>query len=186
MRKILYVLLLLMVVLQANAQFTLDGQIRPRFEHRNGYKQLRTDDSEASNFMSQRTRVRFSFAKDNLEMKIAFQDIHTWGALTPKKTDAGTMGLHEGWAKINFTEKCFLKVGRQELLYDNGRLMTNANWNQVGFVHDAIKAGYLNDKWNVETVFAYNQNGKTFENDFYNGLEVYKALNVLWISRKIV
>lgn len=182
-----YTLLIIFTALlfsSAKAQFEIDGQIRPRFEHRNGYKQFRDSSTSSANFISQRTRLRFAYKKDNLEMKISFQDVHVWGDIAPKKTQSGLIGLHEGWAKFSFYKDAFITVGRQEVVYDNGRLLTQANWNQIGFTHDAVKLGYHPDNWQLETVLAYNQEGQLFGSDYYPGFSIYKFLNTIWLSRK--
>ncbi len=182
-----YILPLVFITLffsNAKAQFEIDGQIRPRFEHRNGYKQFRDSSTTSANFISQRTRIRFAYKKDNLEMKISFEDVHVWGDIAPKKTQSGLIGLHEGWAKFNFNKEAFITVGRQEIAYDNGRLLTQANWNQIGFTHDAIKLGYNPGNLQIETVLAYNQEGQLFGTDYFPGFSIYKFMNTIWVSRK--
>ncbi len=184
MKHILAIILFTLLFQSAKAQFEIDGQIRPRFEHRNGYKQLRDSSTTSANFISQRTRLRFAYKKDNLVMKISFQDVHVWGDIAPKKTQSGLIGLHEGWAKFNFNKETFIIVGRQEIAYDNGRVLTQANWNQIGFTHDAIKLGYHINNWEFETALAYNQDGQIFGTDYFAGLSFYKFMNTIWVSRK--
>lgn len=185
--KIKYLLILILLfgsVYTASAQFEIDAQLRPRYEYRNGYRAFRDSTTEAANYVSQRTRLRFSYKKDSLELKISFQDVHVWGDYMPKTTPAGYIGLHEGWAKFRFKYNLFVQVGKQEIVYDNKRVLTQANWNQIGFTHDAIKLGYRTNKWEIETFFAYNQSSGLFGDSYYPSGSIYKRLNTLWVSRK--
>ena len=151
-RKIVYTLVLVFTVALAKAQFEVDGQIRPRYEQRDGYKKLKSEGDKAQHYISQRSRIRFAYKADNLEVKLSFQDVHEWGTIEAKSIKEGTVGMHEGWAKLNFKNNTFIQVGRQEIQYDNARLLSKANWNQFGFTHDALRLGLKNDNWHLETV----------------------------------
>lgn len=175
-RKIVYTLVLVFTVALAKAQFEVDGQIRPRYEQRDGYKKLKSEGDKAQHYISQRSRIRFAYKADNLEVKLSFQDVHEWGTIEAKSIKEGTVGMHEGWAKLNFKNNTFIQVGRQEIQYDNARLLSKANWNQFGFTHDALRLGLKNDNWHLETVIAYNSS---------EGVEgmPYEMLNTIWLSK---
>ncbi len=176
-RKILFSLALVFTVTMAKAQFEVDGQIRPRYELRDGYKKLKKDGDNAQHHISQRSRLRFAYKKENLEFKLSFQDIHEWGTVDAKKIKEGIIGMHEGWAKLSFNNNAFLQVGRQEIQYDNARMLSKSNWNQFGFTHDALRLGLINNSWHLETVIAYNSSQGE------EGMP-YKILNTIWLSKK--
>ena len=44
--------------------------------------------------------------------------------------------VHQAWAEMNFSPEISLKVGRQELAYDDQRIFGNAGWAQQARSHD--------------------------------------------------
>jgi len=182
--RIFFTFLLLSIIYSASAQFYIDGQIRPRYEFRDGYRKFRDSTSTPANVISQRSRICFGYKHDSLEFKVSFQDVHAWGDMVPKKIKSGYIGLHEGWVKFKFKHNIYFQIGKQEVFYDNKRLMTNANWNQIGFTHDAMRLGYKSKKFEIETVFAKNQTSAYFGNIYIPEIPMYKMLNTLWTSYK--
>ena len=168
----------------APAQFKIQGIIRPRFEFRNGYSTLRRDSTFPAAFVSQRTRINFSYKKDKIETKLSLFDFRVWGDQVWKK-DVASMGLNEAWARIQITDSWSLKFGRQILKYDNSRLVSQVNWNQIGAAHDALKIRYKNKEWLADFVSAWNQSSQNkFGTDYAFSESFYKTLNILRISKK--
>lgn len=134
--KVIFCLTLILCTSGLYAQFDMQGVIRPRFEYRDGYKKLRTENTKPAYFMSQRTRLTFNYKNRTLSTRITLYDARVWGDQV-LKMDEPSMGLHEAWFELNLTESSKLKFGRQELNYDNSRLISRVNWNQIGAAHDA-------------------------------------------------
>ncbi len=176
-KKILLIACLILITGYVKAQFKVDAQIRPRYELRDGYKSLKSDGDKPMNYISQRSRIQFAYQKEDLEFMLSFQDVHEWGSMAPKKMKEGVAGLHEAWVKLKLQKNFFIQVGRQGIQYDNGRLLSAANWNQVGFSHDALRLGYVNENWQIETAVAYNHS-QGFEGS------PYELMNTIWVSRK--
>ena len=111
-------LILLLVFLASNfvssAQFEIQGIIRPRFEFRDGYSTLRNDTTTAAAFVSQRTRLNFSYKKRKLETMLSLYDFRVWGDQALKQ-DMASFGLNEAWAKIYLNNSWSIKLGRQAL-----------------------------------------------------------------------
>ena len=169
----------------AFAQFEIQGIIRPRFEYRNGYATLRTDSSTAAAFISQRTRLNFLYKAEKLETKLSVFDFRVWGDQVWKK-DIASIGLNEAWAKININDYWFVKFGRQQLKYDNSRLISPVNWNQIGAAHDALKINYRQNGWNFDLTSAWNQSAQNkFGTDYAFFNSFYKSLNIFWLSKKM-
>jgi len=167
------------------AQFEIQGIIRPRFEYRNGYGTLRTDSSDAAAFISQRTRLNFSYKTAKLETKLSVFDFRVWGDQVWKK-DVASMGLNEAWAKFFIKDYFFVKFGRQQLKYDNSRLISPVNWNQIGAAHDAVKINFEKNDWNIDFVSAWNQSSQNkFGTDYAFYDSFYKSLNIFWFTKKI-
>jgi hypothetical protein len=159
--------------LKSQAQMTLTGQIRTRAEDRDGYGNLVANGSSDGDFISQRTRLIFGYQWDNrLTIGISLQDVRVWGAdaSTISTADGNRFGLHEGWAELTLANKAdtsikfrlldhlSLKIGRQELVYDDSRLLGNLDWLQQARQHDMALLKAMQHGWQVELGYALNQN----------------------------
>ncbi len=168
----LWLLLLGLVPTALQAQFTLQGQLRTRTEIRNGYGNLTPTGSDGAAFTSQRTRLTFGYKWDRVQFQSSIQDIRVWGqdAATIDNADGNKLMVHEAWADItlansadtsihfNFIQNLNLKIGRQELVYDDVRLLGNLDWLQQGRRFDAalLKAQHLG--WALDIGGGFNQN----------------------------
>ncbi len=161
--------------LNSMAQFTLNGQIRPRFESRNGVGNLVPIGTKNADFISQRTRLIFGYKWDRLTVGASVQDVRVWGADASSISNTDNrLFLHEGWAeltlankadttiKVNLLDLMTLKIGRQELVYDDARLIGNLDWLQQGRRHDMALLKVVHRGWQVDLGFAYNQNTDAF------------------------
>ncbi len=159
------------VAFKANAQISLTGQLRTRGESRNGYANLVPLDAKKADFISQRTRLIFGYKWDRLTIGTTIQDVRVWGAdaSSISATD-NRLQLHEAWGELTLANKAdttigfklvdllTLKIGRQELIYDDARLIGNLDWLQQGRRHDMILLKTVHHGWQVDLGFAYNQN----------------------------
>ena len=169
----------------AFSQFTLSAELRPRFEYRNGYKRLPDTLSEFASFVSQRSRIYFEYNNGKIKSKISFQDVHVWGNKR-LKTDTTTTGLYEAWVEIPICDSLTLKVGKQEILYDNERLLSGCNWAQIGLTHNAAMLKYRKNGLQIDFTGAFNQSTETiFGTDYSKFPNNYKTLNILWVSKQI-
>ena len=175
---LLVVLLCSTAGFQARSQFTLSGQLRTRTEIRDGLGNLVTKGSRAAAFTSQRTRLTFGYKWDRLTFGIAVQDTRVWGqdASSISNADGNRFMLHEAWADLVLANKAdtsikfklfdamSLKIGRQELNYDDVRLIGNLDWLQQGRRHDMALLKTLHKGWQVDIGYAFNQNTDAFGN----------------------
>jgi hypothetical protein len=159
-----------------NAQFTLAGQLRTRTEVRNGLGNLVLKGSKAAVFTSQRTRLAFGYKWDRLTFGVTVQDVRVWGqdASSISNADGNRLMLHEGWAELMLFNKAdttiktkgidlmSLKIGRQELSYDDVRLIGNLDWLQQGRRHDMALLKTVHKGWQVDIGYAFNQNTDAF------------------------
>ena len=125
------------------AQLKVDAELRPRFEYRHGFKTLFLDNADAATFVSQRTRLNVAYKMDKLDFFISGQDIRVWGDV-PQLNSADNNGfsLHQAWAKINFGSTFSVKLGRQEIIYDDSRFFGNVGWAQQARSHDVAMLQY--------------------------------------------
>ena len=173
---------------KATAQLSLAGQLRTRGELRDGYGTLEPTGNKNAAFIAQRTRLIFNYNSSKLIFHTAIQDIRLWGqdASTFSSADGNKLGLHEAWAEIilsnkkdtSFKQSPFdyfaIKVGRQELVYDDERLLGNLDWVQQGRRHDAIVLKMIEKGWQLDLGGAFNQNTDAIN---YNGT-YYTPANV--------
>jgi len=167
---------LILIAFLSNAQFTLVGQLRTRTEVRNGYGNLVLKGSKAAAFTSQRTRLIFGYKWDRLTLGVTIQDVRIWGqdASTISNADGSRLMLHEGWAELTLFNKAdttirtkgidlmTIKIGRQELSYDDVRLIGNLDWLQQGRRHDMALLKTVHKGWQVDLGYAFNQNSDAF------------------------
>lgn len=158
------------------AQFTLQGQLRTRTEVRNGLGNLVPTDSKSAAFTSQRTRLNFGYKWDRVLFGAAVQDVRVWGqdASSISNADGAKLMLHEGWAEVTLANKAdttvkfkavdllTVKIGRQELIYDDVRLIGNLDWLQQGRRHDMILLKAVHHGWQIDAGYAFGQNTDAF------------------------
>jgi hypothetical protein len=175
-RRLFFLLGAMLSLNSASAQFTLTGQLRTRTEIRNGLGNLVLKDSKAAVFTSQRTRLVFGYKWDRLNFGISLQDVRVWGqdASSISNADGAKLMLHEGWAEITLANKAdtsikfrlfdllTLKIGRQELSYDDVRLLGNLDWLQQARRHDMALLKLVHRGWQVDLGYAFGQNTDAF------------------------
>jgi len=140
-------------------EFSSDIQIRPRYEYTNGFGTLLTPTTSHTSFVGQRTRINLNYGDSKLQVKVALQNVRTWGnvnTLGNIATDKNGLALYEGWAQYSFTNKWSTKVGRQMLSYDNQRIIGGLDWANQGRSFDAALIKYKGEKSQLDLGFALN------------------------------
>ncbi len=194
--------------LPLQAQFSLSGQIRPRSEFRDGQGAPLSNGLAPAFFISQRTRLIAGFKSYRLKFGLSLQDVRLWGQdvstinQTTTQNNNGLM-LHEAWAEILLTDTTLknkalsLKIGRQELVYDDQRLIGNLDWLQQARTHDAAVLKYETYQWMIHLAGAFNQNTSNSSGTIYystppgnyaantNGGSMYKSMEFLYIGKKL-
>ncbi len=164
-------------------QFSMEGELRPRMEFRDGYKTIKPAGAESVLIFSQRSRLGISYASNLYTTHISIQDVRVWGE-EPLNSNQINIALHEAWVEFNASTDFKIKIGRQVLKYDNERLIASTNWNQIGAKHDAIKFSYKAKGWEVDFIGAVNQSGNSlFKSPYLIFDQLYKNLGVAWIKK---
>lgn len=166
------------------AQFTISGEIRPRAEFRNGYKKLTDTDNNFAAFISQRSRLALFYKNEKITTKLSLQDIRVWGDEKINTDIAGT-ALYEAWAELPVCDNLFIKLGKQELAYDNERFLSAGSWPQVGLTHNAVVFKYKSREVAAHLGGGFNQTSENIlgtDYSLYPGN--YKSLTYLWLSDK--
>ncbi len=161
---------------QLRAQFSLIGQLRTRTELRNGYGNLPVKDAAMAAFTSQRARLTFGYKMDRVTFGLAIQDVRVWGqdASTISNADGNRLMVHEAWADLVLLNRAdstiatkaidylSLKIGRQEMVYDDSRLIGNLDWLQQGRRFDATLLKAQHKGWALDLGVGFNQNTDAF------------------------
>ncbi len=184
--KISYIFLLIASIgisSQLNAQFSLSGELRPRTEISHGYGTLSEKDQEVSTFTAQRTRLNFLFKTESIHTKLVLQDVRTWGSQSQLVTNEDyATSIHEAWAEVFFSSEFSLKTGRQELVYDDQRILGSVGWAHQARSHDIAVLKYeKNIKFHFGIAHHENTNRK---NNIYDGNDAYKNLQYIWFNKK--
>ena len=140
-------------------EFSSDIQIRPRYEYTNGFGTLLTPTTSHTSFVGQRTRINLNYGDSKLQVKVALQNVRTWGnvnTLGNIATDKNGLALYEGWAQYSFTNKWSTKVGRQMLSYDNQRIIGGLDCANLGRSFVAALIKYKGEKSQLDLGFALN------------------------------
>mgnify|MGYP000854464579 CR=1 FL=1 len=163
-------------------QFTLSGQLIPRAEYNHGYKSV-ADTNQASAFsVSQRTRIIASYKMEDFDFFFSAQDVRTWGSTAQLNTTDGFLSVHEAWAKAKFNEKLGLKLGRQELKYDDDRILGNVDWLMQARSHDAAVLQYNTEKTKLDVILAFNQEKYALVGTDYNLANSYRDMQTVWFN----
>jgi hypothetical protein len=176
--------LMIMSCSQLFAQFQLSGEFRPRAEYRHGFKNLVNDDDKAAFQISQRTRLNAAYQFENLKFGLTVQDVRLWGETPQLVAASNRMMLHQAWAEYGFNTKFSVKIGRQELVYDDARIFGNVDWAQQARTHDLALFKY-EDSFKLHIGLAFNQQNDMLLTTNYDLTSNYKTLQFLWYQRKI-
>ncbi len=121
------------------AEWTLSGQIRHRFEWD---QRSFNADQGANTYHLLRSRLGIQFSNDPIYAYFQFQDSRAFGTETSTLTDgsADNFDLHQGYLRIRhpFGLRMCLKIGRQEVALGNQRLVGAVGWHNIGRSFDGI------------------------------------------------
>ena len=170
MKKIILMFFILCAGSLAAQEFNLGAEIRPRFELRNGYSSLMPDHTDPAAFISQRTRLNLDFQNDKLKFFTAIQNVNVWGDVgTTSPTSKNGLAFHQAWAELFITTKFSLKLGRQEISYDDERIFGALGWVQQARSHDALVLKYTaSENHQVHIGLALNAQNESYTNQAYS------------------
>lgn len=198
---------LLLAASSAMAQTEFSAEIRERGELRYGQGTLPEKGADPAAFISQRTRLKALFQQEKYRVYTAIQDVRVWGedrSTISKSGISGGLMFHEAWMEADFSDTSSflrkglgLKIGRQELIYDDSRLLGNLDWLQQGRRHDMLLL-----KWGTPGLFihaglAYNQHREGKAETIYNAVPngypagsngigaMYKSLQFMYLKKQI-
>ncbi|TNJ42960.1 alginate export family protein [Tamlana fucoidanivorans] len=160
MKKQYLILALFLAGIQfMQAQFTLDGEFKPRTEYRHGFGSLIPEAAEPGFGISTRVRLNAGFATETYKLFVSFQDVMVWGEnrqILPYDMN-NSFAVFQAWAEFQLGSGWSTKLGRQVLSYDDQRILGGLDWAQQGRNHDAGLIKYKKDKFALDVALAWNQ-----------------------------
>ncbi|MDP3353977.1 MAG: alginate export family protein [Flavobacteriaceae bacterium] len=185
MRNFYFLLLLAsLLVTSINAQqFELSAELRPRFENKHGFGTLMQTNADGANFISQRSRLNFNFSHEKIKLGVSMQNVRVWGDVSTLAADDLATSFHEAWAEALLSDKFLVKLGRQEIVYDDHRIFGNVGWAQQARSHDAFIAKIkLSEKSKLDVGFALNADSQAGVDNLYSNVAGYKAFQYAWFN----
>lgn len=182
LKNILALALLALTGSTTYAQVKISAEVRPRTEYSHGSKTPATEDTKGSLITSQRTRLNLDFKNEDFAVGIVMQDIRNWGQESQLTTNGNqVVYLHEAWAEWFIDQKFSLKAGRQQLVYDDHRILGSVAWAQQARSHDVALFKYQGNV-NVHLGLAYHNS--SLNSNIYTGPDAYKTMQYLWVNHK--
>ena len=167
-------------------QLKIDAQFRLRSESRNGYITLPEEKDTPVFITSQRTRLNLFYSHDErFNGYISAQDVRIWGQVN-QLDESADLNIYQAWSSFRPTQGLHFKVGRQELEYDNLKLMANANWRQQGWSHDAMFARRKSkdSTLTADVATAISEDNQAISRDRFEARN-YKNLYLFWLNKKL-
>ncbi|MFS4449687.1 alginate export family protein [Maribacter sp. 2307UL18-2] len=189
----LVVVLALLCTTFTFAQFTLDGQFKPRTEYRNGFGSIIPDAADPGYAISTRIRLNAGYTFDSYQFYVSLQDVMVWGEnrqiLPDDQNDS--FAVFEAWANIHLGKGWSTKLGRQVLSYDDQRIFGGLDWAQQARNHDAGLLKYKSEKFMLDIGLAFSQdfdNPTGFQSvgTAYNtaGFFTYKTMQYAYLKQQ--
>ncbi len=201
MKRIIFLQLIMTTLCftQAFGQFEISAELRPRLEVNNGFNFTPTQETDVTTYISQRSRLNFQLTKEKYAIYVSLQDARIWGdenisSGTGAFSNSSSTGLYQAWMKLKLFKSSTLKIGRQEFMYDDQRLLSIRNWPQSGITYDAILFQYYKNKWQFDIALSYNNDNKkgTPAGSGLNNFDVdpisrrLRTLNFVYLKRNIL
>jgi hypothetical protein len=158
-------------------EILIDFEVRPRAEFRNNYILTPKDSSISEFYVSQRNRLNIYFRSRKLKAHASIQEIHLWGK-SGDASSVGSINAFELYVEPYISKHLFLRVGRQGLSLDNGRLFSAAPWAQQGRSHEGIRLFFQKDKIATDLTFTFGRNYSTSFDPTYSPISAngYKSM----------
>ncbi|MDX2190496.1 MAG: alginate export family protein, partial [Bacteroidota bacterium] len=189
MKNVLTIILTILLTYSQSAfsqTLTANADLRAIFEERHGYGSLFYDSLKAGNYISQRTRININYQNNKLKLKLAPQNVRVWGDVTTTSKNDSSTSMHEAWAEYQLNSRIYIKVGRQELNYDDARILGNVDWTMAARSHDLALLKIRPDTTSfLHLGLAINASKEISITENYLQLGQYKYAHLLWYHKDL-
>ncbi|MBE9461391.1 alginate export family protein [Dyadobacter sp. UP-52] len=113
-------------------------------------------------FVTQRNRLSVTYLGPGFKFHASPQELHVWGK-SGTTSHLASINAFEFYIEPYINKRFSLRIGRQALSLDNGRLFSAAPWSQQSRAHEGIRLFYKN-KINTDLTLAFTRPyGKHFD-----------------------
>lgn len=173
---------------------TLDvgGQQRLRYHHEEGMgQQVGTPQgfqNTTNDYLLSRTRLYTNWKMtDNIRFyqEGIFAYVNDWATdnYTPRAIDQNTADWLNLFFDVKMTDSTAFRIGRQELLYGNQRLISPLDWANTRRTFEGVKMMYAQDDWVCDTFFThfvpvdkYDLDQADYDERFYGTYATFSGL----------
>jgi hypothetical protein len=161
--------------LQKNWEINFD--IRPRLELTSNYKVQQNDTISPGLMLTQRNRISITYRKLSWLIRTDFQEIHFWDR-SHLFSKVGSLNFYQLYLETRF-EKWNIRIGRQGVLLDNGRIFSDAPWAQQSRSHDGARLIYQKNQVKSDLFFLLKTNFGNHFNPSFSPVGSNKYKNLL-------
>tara|TARA_B100000809_G_scaffold32497_2_gene28393 strand:+ start:5619 stop:6806 length:1188 start_codon:yes stop_codon:yes gene_type:complete len=156
--KITLIALLMFTTSSIMAQFSLEGEFRPRSElFGNGQSKTAVDSDKSYVSTSVRAALKATYKTESYTLFTSFQEVFKFGDRPQISASGnGNFRVQEAWADIKLSETTTFKIGRQPISYDDQRILGGLGWAQQARTHDAGIFQYRKEGYNLKVGGALN------------------------------
>lgn len=140
-------------------QFLMNIEIRPRVEYTSNYFLPPNDSIDPYFIITQRNRISMQYAREKWLIKSDLQEIHLWDE-NSKASKVGSINFYQLYFETNI-KSLNVRLGRQSVLLDNGRLFSDAPWAQQGRAHEGIRIMKYSKYFSNDFFFLFTRNYST-------------------------
>lgn len=147
-------------------QFQMNVEVRPRIEYSSNYILPPNDSIDPNFYITQRNRISMQYEREKWLIKSDLQEIHLWNQ-DNKISKVGSVNFYQLYFETKF-KSINLRLGRQSILLDNGRLFSDAPWAQQGRAHEGIRVMNSSKKFSNNFFFLFTRNYNNEFDAFYS------------------
>lgn len=165
-------------------QFSIQAEIRPRAEYRYNYILPPADTVSPDLYITQRNRIFMLYTRKKWLIKGDAQEIHVWNE-GGKLSSVGSINFYQLFIESKFRSVNF-RIGRQGVLFDNGRIFSNSPWAQQSRAHEGIRLMRTSKRTSADLLFLFTRKYDTTFDVLYSPVSAnkYKYLLIYQFSYK--
>jgi hypothetical protein len=138
-----------------------DWKLTPVIEARVRGEYRHDLDGEDKGTLIERARLGVDVTRGTVEGRVVLQDARVWDLgvtndLLTGPAPLAVTGFYEAWGEAHTTgaHPSFVRVGRQEVVWGEGRLLGVSDWSPTGRTLDAVRGRYVTGNWGFEILAA--------------------------------
>lgn len=166
----------------ATAQTTeISGHYRINPIYSDGFRKPLVGNDKPGFFTMQISRLQLNYNHEGeLDAELVIQDRRFWGDESAREDNA-TVTIYRAWIQKYFTPSLSVRLGRQDMVYDNEFFWGELNWGGT-LAYDVAKVMYEKDEIKAHLALGYNANGQELQRQPYEPTN-YKNMVFAWFNK---